>query len=81
MSGLRKGSRIDRSSKEVAGNSIQIYLLKGMELLLLRLHNALRNVMAPEALTELVPGERVAVLGRVRLPPVESGASQLPCCI
>jgi hypothetical protein len=37
--------------------------------------------MAPEALTELDPGERVAVLSRVGLPPVESGASQLPCCV
>jgi hypothetical protein len=37
--------------------------------------------MVPEALTELDPGERVAVLSRVGLPPVESGASQLPCCV
>jgi hypothetical protein len=37
--------------------------------------------MVPEALTELDPGERVAVLTRVGLPPVKSGASQLPCCV
>jgi hypothetical protein len=37
--------------------------------------------VAPEALTELDPGERVAVLSRVGLPPVKSGASQLPCCV
>jgi hypothetical protein len=37
--------------------------------------------VAPEALTELVPRERVAVLSRVGLPPVESRASQLPCCV
>jgi hypothetical protein len=37
--------------------------------------------MVPEALTELDPGERVAVLSRVGLPPVKSGASQLPCCV
>jgi hypothetical protein len=58
-----------------------IYLFKGMELLLLHLHNALRDVMVPEALTELDPGERVAVLSQVGLPPVKSGASQLPCCV
>jgi hypothetical protein len=37
--------------------------------------------VAPEALTELDPGEGVAVLSRVRLPPIESGTSQLPCCV
>jgi hypothetical protein len=37
--------------------------------------------VAPEALTELDPGERVAVLSRVGLPPVKSGASQLSCCV
>jgi hypothetical protein len=37
--------------------------------------------VVPEALTELDPGERVAVLSRVGLPPVKSGASQLPCCV
>jgi hypothetical protein len=81
MPGLRKRSRIDRSSTEVAGNSIQVYLLKGTELLLLHLHNALRNVVAPEAFTELDPGARVAVLSRIGLPPVKSGTSQLPCCV
>jgi hypothetical protein len=37
--------------------------------------------MVPETLTELDPSERVAVLSRVGLPPVKSGASQLPCCV
>jgi hypothetical protein len=37
--------------------------------------------MVPEALMELDPVERVAVLSWVGLPPVESGASQLPCCV
>jgi hypothetical protein len=37
--------------------------------------------VVPEALTELDLGERFAVLSRVGLPPVKSGASQLPCCI
>jgi hypothetical protein len=37
--------------------------------------------MVPETLTELDPGERVAVLSRVGLPPVKSGASQLPCYV
>jgi hypothetical protein len=67
--------------KDIAEDSIQIYLLKGTELLLLHLHYALRDAMVPEALTELDPSERVAVLSRVGLPPVESGASQLPCCV
>jgi hypothetical protein len=44
----------DRSKlKRICRESIQIYLLKGTELLLLHLHNALRNVMVPETLTEL----------------------------
>jgi hypothetical protein len=37
--------------------------------------------MVPEALKELDPSESVTVLSRVGLPPVESGASQLPCCV
>jgi hypothetical protein len=65
-------SRIDRSSKEIAGNFLQFYLLKGTELLLLHLHYALRDVMVPEALTKLDLGERVTVLSRVGLPPVKS---------
>jgi hypothetical protein len=69
------------SSKEFVENSIQIYLLKSMELLLLHLHNALRNVMVPETLTELVPRESITVPSWVGLPPVKSGASQLPCCV
>jgi hypothetical protein len=81
VSGLRNRSRIDRSSKEIAENFIQIYLLKGTELLLLHLHNPFRNMVAPELLTELDPGERVTVLSRVGLPPVKSLVSQLPCCV
>jgi hypothetical protein len=72
MPGLRKRSRIDRSSKEVAEDSIQIYLLKGTELFLLHLHNPLRNVVAPKALTELDPSESISILSWVGLPPIES---------
>jgi hypothetical protein len=78
---LMKEIKDRSSSKEIAENSIQIYLLKGTELLLLHLHYALRNVMVPEVLTELDPSESITVLSRVGLPPVKSGASQLPCCI
>jgi hypothetical protein len=67
--------------KEIAENSIQIYLLKGTELLLLHLHYALRNVMVPETLMELVPRESITIPNWVGLPPVKSGASQLPCCV
>jgi hypothetical protein len=81
MQGLRKRSRIDRSSKEIAEIFVHIYLLKGTELLLLHLHDALGNVVVPETLVELVPGESITVPSRVGLPPVESGASQLPCCV
>jgi hypothetical protein len=81
MSGLWKEIKDRSSSKEIADNSIQIYLLKGTKLLLLHLHDALRNMVVPETLSELNPGERVAVLSRIGLPPVESGASQLPCCV
>jgi hypothetical protein len=69
------------SSKESVENSIQIYLLKSTELLLLHLHNALRNVMVPEALMELVPRESITIPSWVGLPPVKSGTSQLPCCV
>jgi hypothetical protein len=81
MQGLRKRSRIDRSSKEIAEIFVQIYLFKGTELLLFHLHDALGNVVVPEALAELVPGESIAVPSQVGLPPVESRASQLPCCV
>jgi hypothetical protein len=37
--------------------------------------------MVPEVLTELVPCESITIPSWVGLPPVESGASQLPCCI
>jgi hypothetical protein len=37
--------------------------------------------VAPEALAELVLPESITVLSWVGLPPVESGASQLPCCV
>jgi hypothetical protein len=81
MSSLRERSRIDRTSKETAEIFIRIYLLKGTELLLLHLHYALRNMMVPETLTELVPRESITVPSRVGLPPVKSGALQLPCCV
>jgi hypothetical protein len=37
--------------------------------------------VASEALTELVPCESITVPSWVGLPPVKSGASQLPCCV
>jgi hypothetical protein len=76
-----KSSRIVRSSTEIAGNSLQFYLLKGTELLLLHLHNPLGNVVVPEALTELVPRESITIPSWVGLPPVKSGTSQLPSCV
>jgi hypothetical protein len=69
------------SSKEFVENSTQIYLLKSTELLLLHLHNALRNVMVPETLTELIPRESIMIPSWVGLPPVKSGTPQLPCCV
>jgi hypothetical protein len=63
----------------MVGNSVKFYLLKSTELLLLHLHDALRNVMVPETLTELVPRESLTISSWVGLPPVKSGASQLPC--
>ena len=60
---------------------VLIYLLKSKELILLRLHESSGDVVAPKALPELDPVESVTVLCRVGLPPVESGASQLPCCV
>jgi hypothetical protein len=81
VSGLRKeikdSSKLNRNCKEFR----LFYLLKGTELLLLHLHNPLRNVVVPEAFTELDPGESITVLSWVGLPPVKSGASQLPCCV
>jgi hypothetical protein len=74
---IKDRSKLKRNCREFH----LVYLLKGTELLLLHLHNPLRNVAAPEALTKLDPGGRVAVLSRVGLPPVKSGASQLPCCV
>jgi hypothetical protein len=78
---LRKKSRIDQAQKKLQGISIQIYLLKGTELLLLHLHNALRDVMVPETLTELVPRESITISSWVGLPPLKSRSSQLPCCV
>jgi hypothetical protein len=65
---IKDRSKLKRNCREFH----LIYLLKGTELLLLHLHNPLRNMVAPEALTELDPGERVTVLSRVGLPPVKS---------
>ena len=59
---------------------IGIYLLKRKELLL-RLHHARWDVVAAEPLPELGPGESLAVLNPVGLPPVKSCPSQLPCCV
>jgi hypothetical protein len=38
-------------------------------------------MMVPETLTELVPRESITVPSGVGLPPVKSGASQLPCYV
>jgi hypothetical protein len=38
-------------------------------------------MVVPETLTELVPRESITILSWVGLPPVKSGASQLPCCV
>ena len=56
-------------------------MLKRKELLLLRLHHARGDVVAAEPLSQLDPGESLAVLNPVGLPPVESCPSQLPCCV
>jgi hypothetical protein len=37
--------------------------------------------MVPKTLTELVPRESITIPSWVGLPPVKSGASQLPCCV
>jgi hypothetical protein len=37
--------------------------------------------MVPETLTELVPRVNITIPSWVGLPPVKSGASQLPCCV
>jgi hypothetical protein len=47
----------------------------------LHLHHSSGDVVVPEALPKLDPSEGVAVPSWVGLPPVESGASQLPCCV
>jgi hypothetical protein len=59
----------------------RIYLLERKELLVLHLHHSSRNMVVPEMLPELDPSEGVAVPSRVGLPPVKSGASQLPCYV
>ena len=59
----------------------EFYLLKRKELLLLCLHHARGDVVPAERLPELDPGESLAVLNPVGLPPVESCPSQLPCCV
>jgi hypothetical protein len=67
--------------KELRKDFTLIYLLKRKELLVLHLHHSSRDVVVPEALLELDPSEGAAVPSWVGLPPVESGASQLPCCV
>ena len=57
------------------------YLLQCKELLLLHLHNARGDVVTVELLPELEPGESLAVLNWVGLPPVQSCTSQLSCCV
>src|SRR6185436_5396391 len=57
------------------------YLLQCKELLLLHLHNARGDVVTAEPLPELEPGESLAVLNWVGLPPVQSCTSQLSCCV
>jgi hypothetical protein len=49
-----------------------IYLLKRKELLVFHLHHSSRDVVVPETLSELDPGEGVAVPSWVGLPPIES---------
>ena len=58
----------------------EFYLLKRKELLLC-LHNARGDVVAAEPLPELEPGESLAVLNWVGLPPVQSCPSQLSYCV
>ena len=58
----------------------EFYLLKRKELLLC-LHNARGDVVAAEPLPELDPGESLAVLNSVGLPPVQSCPSLLSCCV
>ena len=58
----------------------EFYLLKHKELLLC-LHNARGDVVVAEPLPELDPGESLAVLNWVGLPPVQSCPSQLSCCV
>jgi hypothetical protein len=47
----------------------------------LHLHHFSRDVVVSETFSELDPREGVAVLSWVGLPPIKSGASQLPCCV
>ena len=58
-----------------------MYLLQCKELLLLHLHNARGDVVAAEALPELEPSERLAVMNWVGLPLVQSCPSQLSCYV
>ena len=59
----------------------EFYLLKCKELLLLCLHHTRGDIVAVEQLLELDPGESLAVLNPVGLPPVQSCPSQLSCCV
>ena len=59
----------------------EFYLFKRKELLLLHLHHTRGDVVAAEPLPELDPGESLAFLNLVGLPPVQSCPSQLSCCV
>jgi hypothetical protein len=65
--------------KKLRKDFTQIYLLKRKELLVLHFHHSSRDVVVPETLPELDPGESVTVPSWIGLPPVKSRASQLPC--
>ena len=60
---------------------VWIYLFKRKELLLLHLHHTRWDVVATEPLPKLGPGESLAVLNPLGLPPVKSCPSQLPYCV
>jgi hypothetical protein len=67
------------AQKELRKDFTLIYLLKRKKLLVLHLHDSSGDVVVPKAFPELDPSEGVAVPSWVRLPPIKSWASQLPC--
>jgi hypothetical protein len=58
--------------KKLRKDFTQIYLLKRKELLVLHLHHSSRDVVVPETLLELDPGESVTVPSWIGLPLVKS---------